>query len=98
MSAQGGLLDGRVALVTGGMKGIGLAISEDLAAHGLGVAELAAELAATAELDHGALNAVAPAVVALDRAVLVLVGDASAILPQLEGLDLPEVERVELGD
>ncbi len=80
-----------------GLSGV-VSTGEDLAAHGLGVAELAAELAATAELDHGALNAVAPAVVALDRAVLVLVGDASAILPQLEGLDLPEVERVELGD
>ena len=35
---QGKLLDGKVALVTGGMKGIGLAISEDLAAHGAHVA------------------------------------------------------------
>jgi len=43
------LLDGKVALVTGGMKGIGLAISEDLAAHGAHVAACGRSMGAAEE-------------------------------------------------
>jgi hypothetical protein len=41
------------------------------------------------------LNRLAPSTVPLDRALLVLVGDREAILPQLEGLDLPAPEELD---
>jgi len=41
------------------------------------------------------LNGLAPHVIPTDRLLLVMVGDAAAVLPQLEGLPLPAVEIVD---
>ena len=60
-----------------------------LASFGRTVSDLADELGRVAQLDAAALNAVAPQLGDLEGAVLVLVGDAEKIVPQLEGLGLP---------
>jgi predicted Zn-dependent peptidase len=50
---------------------------------------LGEDLVTQASLDASALNAAAKTAIALDRGVLVLVGDKAEILPQLKGLPLP---------
>jgi predicted Zn-dependent peptidase len=49
---------------------------------------LGEDLAAESALDASALNAAAKSAIALDRGILVLVGDKAAILPQLKDLSL----------
>ena len=51
--------------------------------------ELGEELDAIAKVTDADLNALVRDVVALERGLLVLVGDKTSILAQLEGLDLP---------
>jgi predicted Zn-dependent peptidase len=57
--------------------------------------DVARDLAALPGLDADQLNALAPGLVPLDAMLLVMVGDAEAIGPQLLGLPLPEVRRVD---
>ena len=56
---------------------------------------LGEDLAAQAALDAPALNAAAKTAIALDRGVLVLVGDKAAILPQLKDVGLPAPVEVD---
>ena len=56
---------------------------------------LGEDLVAQSSLDAAALNASAKTAIALDRGVLVLVGDKAAILPQLKDLPLPAPVEVD---
>jgi len=58
-------------------------------------ADLARDAAALPRVDAAALNALAPALLPTDDMLLVLVGDAQAVLPQLQSLELPAVRAVD---
>jgi predicted Zn-dependent peptidase len=53
------------------------------------------DFAALSSVTADSLNSLAPQVIPTDQMLLVMVGDASAVLPQLEGLPLPAVEIVD---
>jgi zinc protease len=71
-----------------GLSGI-LATATNYVELGVPFETLGEDLAAQSTLDAAALNAAARNALALDRGVLVLVGDKAAILPQLKDLPLP---------
>jgi predicted Zn-dependent peptidase len=77
-----------------GLSGI-LATATSYAELGAPFETLDEDLAAQASLDAAALNATAKTAFALDRGVLVLVGDKAAILPQLKDLPLPPPVEVD---
>jgi hypothetical protein len=56
---------------------------------------VAADLAALPGIDAAQLNALAKSLVPVENMLLVMVGDAEAILPQLVELPLPAVQRVD---
>jgi predicted Zn-dependent peptidase len=58
-------------------------------------ADVAADLAALPGIDAAQLNALAKSLVPVENMLLVMVGDAEAILPQLVELPLPAVQRVD---
>ena len=70
-----------------GLSGI-LATATNYAELGAPFETLGADLVAQSSLDAAALNAAAKTAIALDRGVLVLVGDKAAVLPQLKNLGL----------
>ena len=70
-----------------GLSGI-LATATNYVELGAPFETLGEDLAAQSTLDASALNAAAKSALALDRGVLVLVGDKAAILPQLKELPL----------
>ncbi|MFO1078473.1 MAG: pitrilysin family protein [Planctomycetota bacterium] len=67
----------------------------ELAHNGMTAAALATELAALPTITAAQLNALAPTAIPLERAVLVLVGDAAAIQVQLPAAGLPAAEVVD---
>ncbi|MGQ0553507.1 MAG: M16 family metallopeptidase [Planctomycetota bacterium] len=67
----------------------------ELRERGAAPGDAAKDVAALRSIDAGRLNALAPGLLPVDRALLVLVGDAQAVLPQLEGLELPAVQLVD---
>ncbi len=71
-----------------GLSGI-LATASSYVELGAPFEMLGEDLAAQSALDASALNTAARTALALDRGVLVLVGDKAAILPQLKDLPLP---------
>jgi zinc protease len=71
-----------------GLSGI-LATATSYVELGAPFETLGEDLAAQSALDASALNAAAKTALALDRGVLVLVGDKATILPQLKDLPLP---------
>ena len=71
-----------------GLSGI-IATATNYAEMGAPFETLGEDLVAQSTLDAAALNAAARTAIALDRGVLVLVGDKAAILPQLKDLPLP---------
>jgi zinc protease len=77
-----------------GLSGI-LATATNYAELGAPFETLGEDLVAQSSLDAAALNAAAKTAIALDRGVLVLVGDKAAILPQLKGLPLPAPVEVD---
>ena len=66
----------------------------ELARFGLGVESVATDLAVATAYDRAKLNDFAKRAFPLENGVLVLVGDAGVVLPQLEGLGLPAPIRV----
>jgi predicted Zn-dependent peptidase len=77
-----------------GLSGI-LATATNYAELGAPFETLGEDLAAQSSLDAASLNAAAKTAIALDRGVLVLVGDKAAILPQLKDLPLPAPVEVD---
>jgi predicted Zn-dependent peptidase len=75
-----------------GLSGLVGAAAERVV-HGLDFATISVDLAETGEIDAAELNELGRRVLPIERGVLVLVGDKSVILPQLEGLGLPEPEE-----
>ena len=71
-----------------GLSGI-LATATNYAELGAPFETLGEDLVAQSSIDAAALNAAAKTAIALDRGVLVLMGDKAAILPQLKDLPLP---------
>ncbi|MCP3915205.1 MAG: insulinase family protein [bacterium] len=65
--------------------------------HGLAFNSLATDLEAVARLGQDDLNALTSEAVPLEHGVLVLVGDEEKIRTQIDGLGLPELERVDVG-
>jgi predicted Zn-dependent peptidase len=57
--------------------------------------DVAQDLAALPHVDAAQLNDLVSGLVPLEHMLLVMVGDADAILPQLAGLPLPPVQRVD---
>lgn len=78
-----------------GLRGL-LATATELVLNQRSFAALATDLAQLGTLTADSLNALAPQVLPLERAVLVLVGDKAQILPQLEGLGLPLAVEVDV--
>ncbi|HEY0868280.1 MAG TPA: pitrilysin family protein [Fimbriimonas sp.] len=70
-------------------------LAMEFRANGQPVDALGQELAAIGAVDAAKINAAAGSGLNLEKGVLVLVGDRNAILPQLEGLGLPEPTVVE---
>jgi hypothetical protein len=70
-----------------GLSGI-LATATNYAELGAPFETLGEDLVAQSFLDAATLNAAAKTAIALDRGVLVLVGDKAAVLPQLKNLGL----------
>ncbi|MBK7405849.1 MAG: insulinase family protein [Phycisphaerales bacterium] len=81
-----------------GFEGLGglLGAAEDRLVHGLGFATVGADLAEMQKVRAADLNALARTALPVDEGVLVLVGDKGVILPQLEGLGLPEPEMYDV--
>ena len=77
-----------------GLSGI-LATATSYAELGAPFETLGEDLAAQSSLDAAALNASAKTAIALDRGVLVLVGDKATILPQLKETGLPAPVEVD---
>ena len=77
-----------------GLSGI-LATATSYAELGAPFETLGEDLAAQSSLDAAALNASAKTAIALDRGVLVLVGDKATILPQLKETGLPPPVEVD---
>ncbi|HEX7613795.1 MAG TPA: pitrilysin family protein, partial [Thermoanaerobaculia bacterium] len=77
-----------------GLSGI-LATATNYTELGVPFETLGNDLEAQSSLDAAALNASAKTAIALDRGVLVLVGDKAAILPQLKDLPLPPPVEVD---
>ncbi len=75
-----------------GLGGI-LATASHLDFHGLSFSSLGEDLVLMASIDEEELNALAGPAVLLEEALIVLVGDRSTILEQLDGLGLPEPEE-----
>ena len=71
-----------------GLNGI-LATASVLVRNGRPFSDLGTELAQVAKISQEDLNTLARKALPMDGALLVLVGDKKAILPQLEGLSLP---------
>jgi predicted Zn-dependent peptidase len=80
---------------TGDLAGI-VGIASELAQNGLALDAWASDLAKLDEVRTADLNALAHDSIALERGVLVLVGDKKSILEQLKGLDLPAPVEVEV--
>ena len=70
-------------------------LGAELTVNGLPMESVAADLAAIAKVSAAELNALAKDAIALERGVLVLVGDRAAILPQLKDLGLPAPQFVD---
>jgi predicted Zn-dependent peptidase len=68
--------------------------NNDLQSRGKTIAQLKADLESASKLTAKDLNARVKSAINLDLGVLVLVGDKSKILPQLEGLGLPKPVEV----
>jgi zinc protease len=77
-----------------GLSGI-LATATNYAELGAPFETLGEDLVAQSSIDAAALNMAAKTAIALDRGVLVLVGDKAAILPQLKDLPLPAPVEVD---
>jgi zinc protease len=75
-----------------------LALHQPLARHGLAPAVLRADLEAVEAQDAARLDRLAAAHADLGHGVLVLVGDAAAIRPQLEGLGWPPPQVITPAD
>lgn len=79
-----------------GLNGL-LAQAAELTAAGLPIQTIGEDLKRIDALTAADLNALAPAMLNLDRAILVLVGDKALILKQLEGLALPKPVEMDAG-
>ncbi len=77
-----------------GLSGI-LSTATNYAELGAPFETLGEDLVTQSSLDAAALNAAAKSAIALDRGVLVLVGDKAAILPQLKDLPFPAPVEVD---
>jgi hypothetical protein len=77
-----------------GLSGI-LATATNYVELGAPFEMLGEDLAAQSTLDASALNAAAKGAIALDRGILVLVGDKAAILPQLKDVGLSNPVEVD---
>jgi len=75
-----------------GLGGI-LATATHLDSHGLPFSSLGDDMDQMTSIGEAELNRIAPPAVSLEKALLVLVGDRSVILEQLEGLGLPEPDE-----
>ncbi|HNO77542.1 MAG TPA: pitrilysin family protein [Phycisphaerae bacterium] len=75
-----------------GLAGM-ISVAAELVRNSRPLSDLPTDLAAIKGVSTSQLNSLAHDAIPLDNAVLVLVGDKATILPQLEGLGLPEPEE-----
>ncbi len=71
-----------------GLSGM-LGVAIELVRNNRPLTELSSDLATMKKVTDDQLNKMARNAIALERSVLILVGDKKTILPQLDGLDLP---------
>lgn len=75
-----------------GLSGM-LGVATELVRNNRPLTELSSDLAAMKKVTSDQLNKMANDAIALEKSVLVLVGDKAAILPQLDGLGLPKPQE-----
>jgi hypothetical protein len=76
-----------------GLGGL-ISIAQILESNDLPFRSLGQDLSAIAAASSSDLNALAPAALPLNQALLALVGDKATILEQIKGLDLPQPEEL----